>query len=126
MILLGLVLAIGAIVIGASVVIDNSDSAELSAFGASIPGISSEWQIFLAGAVVAILFMTGLVIVVVGIGRSIRLRRELRDLRDEHEETMHTLEQEKRHLQRELARARRDGSTIARPVPQQAAARHTP
>ncbi|MFI0449117.1 hypothetical protein [Actinomadura sp. 6N118] len=106
MMFLGLALAVAAIVVAAAVVLDNTGDAEISAFGDTVPGITSEWQVFLAGVVVAILFMAGMTIAAFGFNRSVRMRRELRDLREEHEESIHTLELEKRQLQRELARVR--------------------
>ncbi|MFG1998415.1 hypothetical protein ACGFNU_04630 [Spirillospora sp. NPDC048911] len=106
MMFLGLALAVAAVVVGAAVVLDNTGDARISAFGDTVPGITSEWQVFLAGVVVAILFMAGITIAAFGFNRSARVRRELRDLREEHEESIHTLELEKRQLQRELARFR--------------------
>ncbi|GAA2442242.1 hypothetical protein GCM10010191_68210 [Actinomadura vinacea] len=108
MIFLGLVLAVAAIVTGAAVVLDNTEAVELTAFGDKVPGITSEWQVFMAGAVVAIVFMAGMTIATFGFKRAIGVRRELRELRDEHEVSMQTLELEKRQLQRELAQARRN------------------
>lgn len=122
MVFLGLVLAVSAIAIGTAIVIENTGAAELSAFGETVPGITAQWHIFLAGAVVAILLMSGLTAFMFGLGRSIRTRRELRDLREEHEESITTLEMEKRQLQRELARIRRGPApdpthTAPRPKP---------
>src|SRR5918999_287554 len=54
---------------------------------------------------VGVVFMGGMIVTMLGVGRAVRVRRELRDLRDEHEESVTTLEMEKQHLQRELARA---------------------
>ncbi|GAA2619596.1 hypothetical protein SMC26_38380 [Actinomadura fulvescens] len=106
MVFLGLALAVAAIVVAAAVVMDNTGDAQISAFGDTVPGVTAEWQVFLAGAVVAILFMAGTTIAAFGFNRSVRVRRELRELREEHEESIHTLELEKRQLQRELARFR--------------------
>ncbi|KAB2351028.1 hypothetical protein [Actinomadura rudentiformis] len=121
MMFLGLALAVAAIVVAAAVVMDNTGDAQISAFGDTVPGITSEWQVFLAGAVVAILFMAGMTIAAFGFNRSVRIRRELRDLREEHEESIHTLELEKRQLQRELARVRQaaapNGADPGRSVP---------
>jgi hypothetical protein len=108
MVFLGLLLAAVAVTVGAVIVLDNSDAAELTIFGEAIPGVTSLWNVFLAGAVVAIILMTGLMLAFFGIGRSVRTRRELRFLREEHEESITSLEMEKRQLQRELERARRD------------------
>jgi uncharacterized membrane protein len=106
MIFLGLVVAAAAVGVGVGVVLDNTTSAQLTFFGHAVPGVTSTWHIFLTGAVLAVVFMAGVIVIALGIGRAVRVRRELRDLRDEHEESLTTLEMEKRHLQRELARAR--------------------
>jgi hypothetical protein len=120
MIFLGLVVAAAAVGVGVTVVLDNTDTAQLTLFGETIPGITSQWHVFLAGAAVAVVFMSGMMVVILGVGRAIRVRRELRDLRDEHEESLTTLEMEKQHLQRELARARREQTSVA-PAPRQGA-----
>ena len=108
MISLGLVLAVGAAVVGVAVVMENSEAAGLTAFGNEIPGVTAEWHVFVAGAVVAVAFVAGVTVAVLGLRRAVGIRRELRDLRDEHAETMQTLELEKRRLQQELAQARRN------------------
>lgn len=126
MMFLGLAVALAAVVAGTAVVVDNTGKAELTAFGDTVPGITSEWQVFLAGAVVAIVFMAGITLAAFGFNRSARVRRELRDLREEHEESIHTLELEKRQLQRELARFRHDNvGTEAAPAPNRPVARPT-
>lgn len=106
MVFLGILLAAAAITVGIAVIADNSGPATLSIFDQHIPGVTNESQVFLAGVVLAILFMAGLTVATLGFGRSMRVRRQLRDLRDEHDESVNTLEMEKRQLQRELARAR--------------------
>ncbi|XVQ10854.1 hypothetical protein ACQP1W_51580 [Spirillospora sp. CA-255316] len=108
MIFLGLVLAVAAVVAGVAVVMDNSGAAGLTTFGNEVPGVTAQWQVFMAGAVVAIVFMAGITVAAFGFKRAMGIRRELRDLRDEHAESMQTLELEKRQLQRELAQARRN------------------
>jgi hypothetical protein len=107
MIILGLVVAVAAVVAGAAVVLDNAGAAELTAFGETVPGVTEVWQVFMAGAVVAIVFMAGMTLAMLGARRSMGIRRELRDLRDEHEESLQTLELEKRQLEHELAQVRR-------------------
>ncbi|MFI0354416.1 hypothetical protein [Actinomadura sp. 9N407] len=106
MIFLGLLLAVAAVVAGAAVITGNTGTARLSFFGDDLAGVTEQWQVFMAGAVVAILFMTGVTVATLGFKRAVGIRRELRDLRYEHEESMQTLEMEKRQLQRELAQAR--------------------
>ncbi|GAA4086861.1 hypothetical protein [Actinomadura miaoliensis] len=110
MIFLGLLIVAAALVVGAAVIADNTGEAELTVFGEAVPGVAAEWQVFMAGAVVAVVLMVGATIATVGVRRAVGLRRELRELRDEHEESIQALELEKRRLERELAMARRNAS----------------
>ncbi|XVQ11217.1 hypothetical protein ACQP1W_01195 [Spirillospora sp. CA-255316] len=107
MVFLGLILAAAAVTAGAGIVMANDGQASLTVFGYAVPGVSTHWQVFLAGAAVAVVFMLGMMIAIVGFGRFLRTRRDLRYLREEHEESLTTLEMEKRRLQRELAQVRR-------------------
>ncbi|WP_141579889.1 hypothetical protein [Actinomadura sp. WMMA1423] len=107
MIFLGVLVALAAGAVGVAVVLDNAGPARLTLFGDQVPGITSQWQVFMAGAVVAIVFTAGMMIATLGFRRAMNMRRELRDLRDEHEESLHTLEMERRRLQQALAQARR-------------------
>ncbi|MEV0660183.1 hypothetical protein ACIBI3_02075 [Actinomadura luteofluorescens] len=107
MIFLGLLVALAAGAVGVAVVLDNPGAARLTLFGDEVPGVTSQWQVFMAGAVVAILFMAGMMVASLGFRRAMNVRRELRDLRDEHEESLQTLEMERRKLQQALAQARR-------------------
>lgn len=106
MVVLGILLALAAAGVGAGIVIENSSPASLSLFGQHVPGIQSQGQVFAAGVFVAFFFLLGLALAILTTGRAIRRRRELRDLREEHQESLTTLEMEKERLQRELARAR--------------------
>jgi hypothetical protein len=116
MIFLGLLVAAAAVGVGVGVVLDNAADAQLTFLGQAVPGVTSMWHVFLVGAVVAVVFMGGMIVVMLGFGRAVRVRRELRDLRDEHEESLTTLEMEKRHLQRELARVRQQSPARAQPT----------
>ncbi|MES9536920.1 hypothetical protein AB0C21_07770 [Spirillospora sp. NPDC049024] len=107
MIFLGVLIALAAGAAGVAVVLDNPGPARLTLFGDEVPGITSQWQVFMAGAVLAIVFMAGMMLASLGFRRAMNMRRELRDLRDEHEESLHTLEMERRKLQQALAQARR-------------------
>ncbi|KAB2384554.1 hypothetical protein, partial [Actinomadura montaniterrae] len=106
---IGLLLLAAAGVVAAGIIMDNTDPSHLTAFGQAIPGIHNEWQVFLAGAGVAVVFVVGMMLTFAGAGRLLRARRDLRYLREEHEESLTTLEMEKRRLQRELARVRQNG-----------------
>ncbi|NDU76279.1 hypothetical protein GWI34_27155 [Actinomadura sp. DSM 109109] len=107
MIFLGLLVALAAGAVGVAAVLDGSDAARLTLFGDEVPGITSQWQVFMAGAAVAVVFMAGMTIASLGFRRAVHMRRELRELRDEHEESLQTLEMERRKLQQALAQARR-------------------
>jgi hypothetical protein len=107
MIFLGLIVVFAAVAVGVAAVVDNTGEAQMVLFGDEIPGITQQWHVFLAGAVMAIVLMVGVMIVAFGVKRSLGVRRELRDLRDEHEESLQTLEMERRKLQQALAQARR-------------------
>ncbi|MDL4818224.1 hypothetical protein [Actinomadura opuntiae] len=107
MIMLGLVVTLAAIVAGVAVILDNTGEVHVTAFGHEVPGVTQEWHLFLAGAVVAIVFMAGAGIAALGFRRTMDMRRELRDLREEHEESLQTLELERRKLQQALEQARR-------------------
>ncbi|GLZ07325.1 hypothetical protein Acsp03_47910 [Actinomadura sp. NBRC 104412] len=106
MVLLGLLMAAAAVTVAVGVVAANEGTATLTAFGETVPFVNNQWQVFLAGAAVAVLFVVGVTLLFMGVGRGLRKRRDLRYLREEHEESLTTLEMEKRRLQRELARVR--------------------
>lgn len=121
MVFLGFLLVAAAIAVGAGVVLDNTDAAHLAVFGQNVPGLNNEWQVFLAGAAVAVVFVLGMTLTVSGAARRIRNRRDLRDLREEHEESLTTLEMEKRRLERELARVRQNAPRRGAQQPEPAA-----
>lgn len=111
MILLGVLLAGAAVCVAVGIVADNSAPATLSVFGQHVPGVTSQGQVFVAGVLVSIFFVIGLAIASLAMGRSMRVRRELRDLREEHAESLSALEMERQQLQREIARARNNSRT---------------
>jgi hypothetical protein len=106
MVFLGILVAAAAVGVGVGIVAENSAAASLSVFGRHIPGVSTQAHVFILGVIVALIFVVGLTIATMALGRSVRVHRELRDLREEHRESMTSLEMEKRQLERELARAR--------------------
>lgn len=106
MVFVGFLLVAAAITVGAGVLLANTDPAGLVVFGQDVPVVGNEWQVFVAGAAVAAVFVIGMMFTFMGAGRILRARRDLRDLREEHEESLTTLEMEKRRLERELARVR--------------------
>lgn len=108
MVFLGLVLAAVAVALGVDVVVENAAPTKLTVFGQVMPEVP-QGQVFIAGAGLAVILVAGLMIAFLGMARAMRIRRELRHLRDEADESITTLEMQKRQLQRELAHARRDG-----------------
>ncbi|MFI0410463.1 hypothetical protein [Actinomadura sp. 3N508] len=119
MVFLGFLLVAAAIAVVVGVVLDNTEPANLIVFGQTVPGVNEQWQVFFAGAGLAVIFFAGMMLTFLGAGRRVRTRRDLRDLREEHEESLTTLEMEKRRLQRELARVRQNpgaGQAAARPA----------
>lgn len=106
MIFVGILLAGAAVCVAVGLIAENTAPATLNIFGQHIPGVTSEAQVFVAGVIVTIFFVIGLTISSLALGRSMRVRRELRDLREEHEESLSTLEMQRQQFQRELARAR--------------------
>ncbi|WP_207935891.1 hypothetical protein [Actinomadura sp. KC216] len=108
MVFLGFLLVAAAIAVVVGVVLDNTEPANLIVFGQTVPGVNEQWQVFFAGAGLAVVFFAGMMLTFFGAGRRVRTRRDLRDLREEHEESLTTLEMEKRRLQRELARVRQN------------------
>jgi uncharacterized protein HemX len=112
---LGLVVAAVAMVIGIDIAVENTAPATLTVFGRTVPQVTTQGQVLLFGVGVTLVLLAGLVIVYFAMVRALRRRRELRYLREEAEESINTLELQKRQLQRELAQARRD--TGQAPVP---------
>jgi uncharacterized membrane protein len=116
-IFLGLVLVGAAVALCTGVVLENGSPAQLNIFGHTMPGLTTEWQVFLAGVIVAVILIAGLTVVFFGIGRATRRREERRQVREEAEESISALQLQKRQLQRELALARAG----TEPAPQAAA-----
>ncbi|GAA0544783.1 hypothetical protein [Actinomadura livida] len=116
MVFLGFLLVAAAILAGVGVALDNAEAANLVLFGQTVPGVNEQWQVFLAGAAVALVFCCGMTLTFTGAARRIRTRRDMRDLREEHEESLTALVAEKRRLERELAQVRQ-GPGAARPGP---------
>jgi hypothetical protein len=96
---------------------NNSATLTLSFFGVTLHGMSIA-AVFLIGAGVACVFLFGCALILAGVRRSARLRKELRDLRDQQDESMQLLLAEKAQLERELARqrGRTTDTLVARPI----------
>ncbi|MFD0853612.1 hypothetical protein ACFQ07_15350, partial [Actinomadura adrarensis] len=109
MVFLGLLLAAAAVTVAVGIAAANDGTASLTLLDRNVPLITEQWHVFAAGAAVALLFMIGMIMIFRGFGRKLRDRRDLRYLREEHEESLSTMEMERRRLQRELERARKAG-----------------
>ncbi len=119
MIFLGIVLVAVGAGVTAGIVLDNANNAAamtLSVFGKTMHGLSPA-GLFFVGAGTAVVFLLGCLVTCGGVRRSARVRRELRELRDQQDENMQVLLAEKAALERELQRARRPrpDTLIARP-----------
>ncbi|GAA4136613.1 hypothetical protein [Actinomadura keratinilytica] len=110
---LGVLLIAVAAAVGVGVVLDNPGDTALTVFGTAVPGVHSQWHVFFAGALFAVVLIIGMVLTCMGTARTIRTRREVRALREEREESLTTLEMEKRRLERELARIRSGAAASA-------------
>lgn len=115
MVFLGIVVAVIAVAAGAGVIAGSSSPASLDVFGRHVPGVHTGAQAFIAGVVVATLIVAGLTVSWLSLLRSMRVRRELGDLRDDREEAVAALMARNERLARELSHAR--GGSGGAPVP---------
>ena len=112
MIILGLVLLAATITLGCGALQSNTDSAHLTIFGSTMPLVNTQGEVFFCGAMAGVFFMASLILVIFGIRRAIWLRQDLRNLREDHEQSLTTLTMEYGRLQRELARVRADTGAL--------------
>lgn len=106
MVFVGIFLVVVAVGAGADILAGSTGAASLSVFGWRLPGVTTQADVFILGVVFTLILAVGVVVTVLGAGRLLRVRRELRALREGHQESLNSLEMEKRELERELARAR--------------------
>lgn len=101
MVVLGLILLVLCLVLGAGVALSNTDSSSAEAFGVSLSNVSIG-GLFLLGTAVGALAMLGLGLMLVGAARKrarkLRMRREVKEVRTEQE----TLAEENARLQAQL------------------------
>lgn len=108
MIFLGIVLAVVAATSAVAAVVEGVNhhtAVTLAMFGKSLPTTSAA-GVFLVGAATACVFLLGCSIAAAGFRRGARVRRELKDLQDEHDENLQALAADKARLERQLARER--------------------
>lgn len=120
MVFLGLFIVMAAILLGGELIRENSSSAHVTLFDSTVPFISTDAEVFAAGAAVSALFFIGLLIASRGVRRALRDGRDLDELRDDHAESVAMLIRENAGMRRELQRYRDEGvldtRTSARPV----------
>jgi uncharacterized integral membrane protein len=104
MLLLGLLLMLGCAALAVDAVIQNADTVHAVAFGHTLSGVSLG-ALFVAGAVVGLLFALGLAMFTGGLGRGRRLRRERKALRRDSERSSQ-LRAENARLEEQLAAER--------------------
>jgi uncharacterized integral membrane protein len=112
MVLLGLLLMLGCVALAVDAVVQNTDTIHAVAFNQTITDLSLG-SLFIAGAVVGLLFALGLAMVAGGLGRSVRRRRERRAAEQSGAEA-ESLRAENARLEQQLA-AERDGDASAYP-----------
>lgn len=113
MVLLGLLLMCGCIALAVDAVIQNTATMHAIAFNQPITNLSLG-ALFIAGAVVGLLFALGLAMFVGGLGRAARRRRERR-LADQSSAEADSLRAENARLEQQLA-AERDPNMAAYPA----------
>jgi uncharacterized protein HemX len=107
MMVLGLLLMLGCTALAVDAVVQNTSSVQAIAFDQSISGLTLG-GVFVAGAVLGLLFALGLAMFASGIGRAARLRRERRALAKDNADA-ESLRAENARLEQELA-AERDSA----------------
>jgi hypothetical protein len=112
MILLGLLLMLGCIALAVDAVVQNTATMHAVAFNQPITDLSLG-ALFIAGAVVGLLFALGLAMFAGGLGRSVRRRRERR-IADQNGAEAESLRAENARHEQQLA-AERDGVAGAYP-----------
>jgi membrane protein implicated in regulation of membrane protease activity len=112
MVVLGLLLLLGAGALTAAVVMANTDTVAVIAFGESASGLTIG-GLFLAGVITGAIAILGLTMMLAGLSRRrarrVGLKREMRDVRDERE----TLAEENARLRDELAASRSGSASYA-------------
>jgi len=104
MLLLGLLLMLACAALAVDAVVQNHGAAHAVAFNHAVGGLSLG-EIFVAGAVLGLLFALGVALFTGGMGRSVRKSRERRRLRRESADAR-SLREENARLSDELAQNR--------------------
>jgi hypothetical protein len=120
MVLLGLLLMLGCTALAVDAVVQNTSVMHAVAFNQSITNLSLG-ALFVAGAVVGLLFALGLAMFAGGLGRGARRRRERR-LAEQNSAEAESLRVENARLEQQLA-ANRESTAAASPYPSDAMSR---
>lgn len=112
MVLLGLLLMLGCVALAVDAVVENTATMHAIAFNQPITDLSLG-ALFVAGAVVGLLFALGLAMFTGGLGRAVRRRRARRAAEQSGAEA-ESLRAENARLEQQLA-AERDGDANAYP-----------
>jgi uncharacterized protein HemX len=110
MVLLGLLLMLGCAALAVDAVVQNTSMMHAIAFNQSISHLSLG-AIFVAGAVIGLLFALGMAMFAGGLGRASRARRERRVIERESAAQADALRADNERLERELAAQRETGAT---------------
>lgn len=110
MVILGLLLMLGCAALAVDAVVQNTEMMHATAFSQPISHLSLG-AIFVAGAVVGLLFALGMAMFAGGLGRASRARRERRAIERESAAQAEALRADKERLERELEAHRTSADT---------------
>ena len=124
MVLLGLLLMLGCVALAVDAVVQNTATMHAIAFNQPITDLSLG-ALFIAGAVMGLLFALGLAMFTGGLGRAARRRRERR-LAEQNSAEADSLREQNARLEQQLAAERDADSTAypAEPTPAHTGGRH--
>jgi hypothetical protein len=121
MLVLGLVLIVAALAIGAGAVFDGSEAASVELLGTTVD--TTVAGVFFAGAATMLIFMLGVLLLVSSMGRARRRRQDRKQTKRRQRDSVQALEEERAQLRAENerlsgqlgdARAPEDTSTTGR------------
>ncbi|HEX4655695.1 MAG TPA: hypothetical protein VH274_08135 [Mycobacteriales bacterium] len=122
MLLLGLLLMLGCVALAVDAVVQNTATMHAIAFNQPITNLSLG-GLFIAGAVMGLLFALGLAMFTGGLGRAGRRRRERR-LAEQNSAEAESLRAENARLEQQLATERDADAYPAEPTPARTSGRH--
>jgi len=102
MLVLGLVLIVAAVAVGAGAVFDGSEAASVELLGTTVD--TTVAGVFFAGAATMLLFMVGVLMLVSSMGRSRRKRQDRKEAKRRQRDSVKALEEERAQLRAENER----------------------